>query len=351
MLYISNVLGRNKYEVTDTDDGVAEVVTRNDIIDYIENLGIVIQGVNKEWDKSHTYEIYSIRVQVPHADVRFTKLQVLKGIDLKVVDGVLLGISFARNVELNSTIRLSDYCTSIGSYVFQDRNFMEASFKGKVVLLIDDKIQKVDSKAFKDCYMFSNLWFDLSECSDKIASVIYTGLRYEGIFSSCQISHPNHYVRVIDSEYRLNREIADYLLITKRPTIQEGNTLKVRFLPYKDYLFEKYKKTFKQVSVAKIILTQGRYGRSKRAVDKAVEILGRGWDKPEFISNKNLARVSEIDAITKCLMCNTTISKNAVLVLKNYMFIFGVENQDTDFAYNCYVSVARNLIAAIKEEY
>ena len=86
MLYISNVLGRNKYEVTDTDDGVSEVVTRNDIIEYTENLGIAIQGVNKEWNSSHKYEIYSIRVQVPHAGVRFTKLQVLKGIDLKVVD-------------------------------------------------------------------------------------------------------------------------------------------------------------------------------------------------------------------------------------------------------------------------
>lgn len=351
MLYISNVLGRNKYEVTDTDDGVSEVVTRNDIIEYTENLGIAIQGVNKEWGSSHKYEIYSIRVQVPHAGVRFTKLQVLKGIDLKVVDGVLLGISFVKNVELNSTIRLSDYCTSIGSYVFQDRNFMETSFNGKVVLLIDDKIQKVDGKAFKDCYMFNNLWFDLSECSDKLASVIYAGLRFEGMFSSCQTSHPTHYVRVIDSEYRLNREIAEYLLTTKRPNIQEASALKERLLPYKDYLFEKYKKTFKQVSIAKIIFTQGRYGKSRRAVDKAVEALGRDWGKPEYISKRGLARISEIDSITKCLMYNTTISRNAVLVLKNYLYIFGVENQDTDFVYNCYVSVARNLIAAIKEEY
>ena len=40
---------------------------------------------------------------------------------------------------------------------------MEASFNGKVVLVIDDKIQKVDGDL--DCYMFNNLWFDLSECS------------------------------------------------------------------------------------------------------------------------------------------------------------------------------------------
>ena len=351
MLYISNIVGRNKYEVTDTDDGVSEVVTRNDIIKYIEDLGIEIQGVNKEWDKNHKYKLYSINVQVPNAGVRFIKLQILKGVDLKVVDNVLLGISFVKNVELNSIIRLSDYCTSIGSYIFQDRSFMMTSFNGKVILIIDDKIKKVDSKAFKDCNMLNNLWFDLSGCSDKLASVIYAGLMYEGMFVNCQTDSTTHCVRIIDSEYRLNRAIAEYLLTTKRIGVQGNSSLKERLLPYKDYLFEKYKKTFEQVSVAKVILTQRRYGQFKNAVDEVINTLGGDWNKPEFISKRGLARGFEVESICRCLMYNTTISRKAVLVLKNYLYIFGVENQDTDFAYNCYVSVARNLIAAIKESY
>jgi len=89
MLYISAQLGRDKWLVMDTDDGVEEPVTYNDLMECLAR-GLDIKGVVTHKNQRSTWCTIHVHTEATRSGA---KLATLYGIEAKGNNGVLKSFS------------------------------------------------------------------------------------------------------------------------------------------------------------------------------------------------------------------------------------------------------------------
>lgn len=139
MLYVSKRVGRDRYQITDTDDGTTEEVSLAHLTKAI-NLGVEILGVERYKGRFDTEYFCSANVYTPDSAVtgKSAKLKTLSGVDIRVNGNEIVLVTISNKVKRTSIVRikLSDYGTSLA-----DSAFVESLDADHVVIVLDDSVK------------------------------------------------------------------------------------------------------------------------------------------------------------------------------------------------------------------
>ena len=138
MLFISRRVGLDCFGVVDTDDGVEEVVNKDDIAENVTRYKLDIKGVK---------EVGTLGIAVdiePYQDVATmtrlqTKTSMLSKVDVTVYDKYITSIRW-HTIDEPATIRLSDFgercedCILVGNTLQGEHN---------ITLVFDDKLKSI----------------------------------------------------------------------------------------------------------------------------------------------------------------------------------------------------------------
>lgn len=171
MLYVSRMVDRSHVCVTDSDDGVEDVLTASELIKYTRDLGLDIKGVSVFRGKGGRYKV-SASVYQPMETVSTTqtKHKVLSGVDVKVSGSTITSIQWpVQRDDHPVSIRLSNFGTSCADYIFWWKGLTE---NRNLTIILDDKI-KATGKSFKYLSIIG-VKFDLREVkNEKLATLVY----------------------------------------------------------------------------------------------------------------------------------------------------------------------------------
>lgn len=251
MFYVSRyVYGR--IFVTDTTDGVEEVVSRLDLKDLLER-GIEIKGVTSTWriTKNRRY-LSGVNVEVyPYANMGLSsKMQLLAGINMVVDnDGNLVKLGFDDlPVGAEFELVLSEYCKRVtkGSFVI---GFGNGKKLGKVRIVFDDNLETVDF-AFVDILDRSRAIFDLSKVTrEDIADTIYRSIfraKYWNYTLSDNFIDPD--------EKRRHFKSVEYLINYIEPTMIYNNEFEEMYAMFKAPISEELDEYLQKRGLCKKIL-------------------------------------------------------------------------------------------------
>ena len=115
MLVLKKQLTTTKYEVLDTDDNSVEVATTQELYHCVKDLGMQIQGVSITGNNAILFK------QQFDYSIKETKFKVFKGIDMHVENGELVKFTYTEDLR-DTTLKLSDYCTSLFSGCLECEN-------------------------------------------------------------------------------------------------------------------------------------------------------------------------------------------------------------------------------------
>lgn len=204
MYYVSRRYGTNKFGVTDTEDGVEEMFTYQELKEAVVDLGIDIKGVEvftrcTRQGQRRSISGISVYQLEDTVQTKQIKLHVLTGVDVKTAGDEIVGISWSNPDERKPySLRLSNYGKSCANYIFSDIKEYRWGLASFLTIILDDKIE-VTSKTFKRCAGFGVI-VDLREVTnEKTVKAVYSEMISERYMSSTRL--PNH---VIDNEERLN---------------------------------------------------------------------------------------------------------------------------------------------------
>lgn len=198
MLYVSRILDKGKYGITDTTDGIETVVSFADIQKCVR-LGLEIKGVEALVDRDFgVYTILGIYVCLDTVDseAQRTKSIILKGIDVQTINGGIRSVMWTKpSLKSDTTIRLSDfgrYCEgAILSSIPRDGNV--------VTVILDDKI-RINKSNFQKVFYKTRVKFDLRDVTKfQTAACIYSEYIH-----NCSSSLPDMLDRIIDNQHRHN---------------------------------------------------------------------------------------------------------------------------------------------------
>ena len=164
MYYVSRIDSASHVYITDTEDGVEEYLTRDQIKKLI-SAGVKIQGVT--WTQSRSGELNIFcNVSLPPSIDR-ARLMLSQGIDIGVTadgEAVSLKIVDPDNSDGKSW-RLSDYCKRVGPNMVSNGIY-------NATLIFDDKLESVDKKW---CYTYADCKVDVSDVTrdDLLINIIY----------------------------------------------------------------------------------------------------------------------------------------------------------------------------------
>ena len=151
MLYISRYIGSNDYGVVDTDDGVEQRATHQELIRACEKLGLQIAGIQTythefSWGTRTVVERL-MTYQVPEMQTPLqVKTSVMRHVDVVVHKGMITNILWhADEITEPPVIRLSDYGDCCGDRILWGNANREVH---KITLILDDKI-KFRPKTFR----------------------------------------------------------------------------------------------------------------------------------------------------------------------------------------------------------
>lgn len=180
MLYVSAihnfVVGCMVY-VTDTDDNVEEIYSKEELQSIVRGYSsITIQGIVID---SVSRDIVDIRLCDEVSKAKITKLTVLYGLELQVINGVVCYITANKSYNADLRLRLSDY----GSFCEDDLLSGFRPREGSLTLVLDDKINV--SKGTFNPITSSRVKIDLHEVTDesKLNTVYFSLLDNAGIQS------------------------------------------------------------------------------------------------------------------------------------------------------------------------
>lgn len=142
MLYISRQLGLNDFCVIDTEDGVEERVTRNQLRKYCFKDGIIIHGVSGVYGVDDRLTgINVVPYDIALVSRQMTKLSLLGGVKIETDGDIIYSISVnSDKLKAGTSIRLSDYGTFCSDTAFDqlvDKNYLRIG----LVLVFDDFIK------------------------------------------------------------------------------------------------------------------------------------------------------------------------------------------------------------------
>lgn len=135
MFFISRRESKDSYYVMDTDDGVEELLTYEDLIKAVVDKGIKIEGIKIRKTKQGYFK--SLDCNICYNLLKSQPiLKAATGVDIKEVNGYIVGITIKEDND--TRIKLSDYYKGVS---FRALDNLESLFyPPKVVFIFDDKL-------------------------------------------------------------------------------------------------------------------------------------------------------------------------------------------------------------------
>ena len=272
MLILKKQLTEIKYEVLDTDDNVVEIDTRDNLIRYVKDLGLKIQGVDVD---AKGYVTFNPQYNY---SIKETKFKILRGIDIHVENGELVNLSYNESLQ-DTTIKLSDYCNFIAPHCFKPSFGIKTN--SHIILILDNSLE-FKSFSFIDCFYCGVIKMDITALSDKKAEYVYK----EAMKADALGLFPYNNSCIIDNAERLNYYWADSIM-NKGFLLFNGQVSKLEeVLPdvdkYTKLMRKKYLKLFEHVANAEIRFNKN-VCRAEREVQCATiikqGIVNIGWRK------------------------------------------------------------------------
>ena len=270
MLILKKQLTEIKYEVLDTDDDVVEIATRDNLIRYVKDLGLKIQGVDID---AKGYVTFNPQYNY---SIKETKFKVLKGIDIHVENGELVNLTYNESLQ-DTTIKLSDYCNFIAPHCFKPSFGIKTN--SHITLILDNSLD-FKSFSFIDCFYCGVIKIDVTALSDKKADYVYK----EAMKADALGLFPYNNSCIIDNTERLNYYWADSIM-NKGFLLFNGQVSRLEeVLPdvdkYTKLMRKKYLKLFEHVANAEIRFNKN-VCRTEREVQCATiikhGIVNIGW--------------------------------------------------------------------------
>mgnify|MGYP004554528939 FL=1 len=261
MLILKKQLTEIKYEVLDTDDDVVEIDTRDNLIRYVKDLGLKIQGVDVD---AKGYVTFNPQYNY---SIKETKFKILRGIDIHVENGELVNLTYNESLQ-DTTIKLSDYCNFIAPHCFKPSFGIKTN--SHITLILDNSLE-FKSFSFIDCFYCGVIKIDVTALSDKKAEYVYK----EAMKADALGLFPYNNSCIIDNTERLNYYWADSIM-TKGFLLFNGQVSRLEeVLPdvdkYTKLMRKKYLKLFEHVANAEIRFNKN-VCRTKREVKCATLI-------------------------------------------------------------------------------
>lgn len=255
MLILKKQLTEIKYEVLDTDDNVVEVDTRDNLIRYVKDLGLKIQGVDVD---ARGYVTFNPQYNY---SIKETKFKILRGVDIHVENGELVNLSYNESLQ-DTTIKLSDYCNFIAPHCFKPSWGVKT--KSHITLILDNSLE-FKSFSFIDCFYCGVIKMDITALSDKKADYVYK----EAMKANALGLFPYDHSCIIDNIERLNYYWADSV-VTKGLIMFNGQVTRLEeVLPdidkYTELMKKKYLKLFEHVANAEIRFNKNVYKANREA--------------------------------------------------------------------------------------
>ena len=325
MLYISRVLGRTRVEVTDTEDGVAEIWNTKDLEKLVvENIDkFEIKGM--EWVYGRQYKYTA---STPTLTSKTLKQYMLNGIRLDIKDGVLVCFSLDKPLIQNTTLVLSKYCNKIENYAFKVDSLSYHGRRGEPVdavltIVLDDNID-VSPYAFNDWKGKTlKAGFDItSVTSTKIVKKVYNVWGHD-TWHSFMFDH----WRVVDNRERFLGYAAEGLLKTDfrhEHLLDTYDRDDIEFMS--NYISKKYKK--KLLKWIKMIKDEEFKYTDAHLMRKNIYLSGKpiNRDTAEQYKLEDVLFASVTFSDFEDNMCHTILHelecKKEVGVLKNYAKLF-----------------------------
>lgn len=285
MLYISRSIGRNRYGVMDTDDGVEQVVTRSELSKYVLDDGLNIVGCELvDYGNGMWYVLatpYS-----PEVDASRSKMNVLKGIDYNVTDGVLISMNL-KKCRVDTTIRLSEICSTIDDFAFISHRNNQGS--NKVTLVLDDNVKAKSEHSFEGLAGGNNVILDLREVTYKpTVRRAYAG------FIGIHAPYREFEIPILDNEPRRSQFMAVRLInIMPYTTVKPGGNV----LEQEQHVLSLYKEKMLSLSNEQLRIEFRRANRDGGITARDI------WDN-KMASLSNLFEWTE-EAITENCVKNT----------------------------------------------
>lgn len=193
MLFVSRYVGSDRCGVIDTDDGTEEIVYVGELIE-IAKKGVHINGV-VDMGESHFPFPYQLPNQVTQLQA---KTAALLGVEVVTYNSYITAI-ICNNQSCDTTIRLSDYGTSLQSMILR---LTKDPAPKQLVLVFDDKLELLCDYSLCPVYRASDLRFDVSEVTNPALSVsIYKSLILN-YTERGYLAREDMYNRIIDSKER-----------------------------------------------------------------------------------------------------------------------------------------------------
>lgn len=190
MLFVSRELSGSsdtpyRFEIIDTDDGVASVASYADIKKAF-GLKIPINGVSANRIDGMVYSVNVAPYQDPKTCTpKQAKLKTLYNISLTTYKSMITSVHWLiKDIPDRVCFRLSDFGTEVAFHVIQNTTPPETGTSKEVVMILDDKL-----KFGKGSFQFAGtgnsvyddrvgLKFDIRELSDDNARKFYIGTFY-----------------------------------------------------------------------------------------------------------------------------------------------------------------------------
>lgn len=309
MLILKKQLTEIKYEVLDTDDNVVEIDTRDNLIRYVKDLGLKIQGVDVD---AKGYVTFNPQYNY---SIKETKFKILRGIDIHVENGELVNLSYNESLQ-DTTIKLSDYCNFIAPHCFKPSFGIKTN--SHITLILDNSLE-FKSFSFIDCFYCGVIKMDITALSDKKAEYVYK----EAMKADALGLFPYNNSCIIDNTERLNYYWADSIM-NKGFLLFNGQVSRLEeVLPdvdkYTKLMRKKYLKLFEHVANAEIRFNKN-VCRTKREVKYATLIR-------ENIVNIDRYRTERVRTFKSVYKKFLTIDKPlSVDKLYNFVMIFNADD-------------------------
>lgn len=318
MLYVSRYVGQTKYGVVDTDDGVETVVTYQDLTEYVLNNGLDIKGVTIGYTVRKRRRVpYLSSVKVyqngSFLTAKQAKAKTLKGVDVIVNNGQIVQINIPQDgLKQPTTIKLSDFGTSCGEYIFKNLPYLGNS---SLTIELDDSVA-VSAKTFK-YFVNRGVVIDMSAVTNpKVVEYVAHELSTEDRWLERAT------VAVLDTPQRMDFYIAETILnrpMNGIPKIKSISDVVSDPKAVNILIAKKHRSEFKGVSRAKLLPSKSvKWAHdTKRFVNW---LASYGWltkcENYETLVNRNCLGV--LACLRECSMCNN----NVLLRFENYLRYF-----------------------------
>lgn len=226
MLYVSRIVGRNKWAVMDTDDYTETIVDHKGLYEAVITNGLKIEGVTvnrglftdrvSKMQVERTYiDDVTVYQNPAYVKIKNAKTAVLYGVDITMSGDTIVGISVKDKLLTKKVrLRLSDYGVACSGHILSE---LEIKTSSVLVLVMDDKVKIRRNTFVGITSMCGSVYIDVTEVKNKAQlQNVYFCDGFRG--------GPDIYeLYIIDSEERLDFYKAVSIL-NNGPGIHSANT-------------------------------------------------------------------------------------------------------------------------------